>query len=93
MSEETQRHIEQAVVKALGLHLEPAIKIILNGKIDEIQRQMRGQNMILEDINKKLDDLKPVIEAKKTIVSARKFIVWIATPAAVMWGIVKYLIK
>ncbi len=79
------RELLEEIKSDLRIHLQEAVKEsvteTVNGKIDKIQNQMNGQDLVLKNIQRDIGQLKtdtdPLVDGKKTITNVGKFILWI----------------
>jgi magnesium-transporting ATPase (P-type) len=74
------------------------IRVTVNGKIDGIKAHLIKQDeradvmeRKMDVMGEKIDDLKPLSEFQKGINSLRKFILWIAAPASIIYGLYQWV--
>ena len=77
--------------------IKEAVEVQINGNLREITSHLIAQDVKLTDMSEKLDNLKietaPIVESKNFLVSFRKFLLWVATPFAIIWAIWEYIIS
>ena len=85
--------MDEATITKITEAVRDQVKITVNGKIEDVKKHLLEQDEKLEEMSKKIDELAPFVESKNVLVGLRKFVVWVATPATVIWGAWKFLAR
>jgi hypothetical protein len=93
MNKEEVKIIIDSIKEAVGYQVE----LQINGNLRDIKKHLGEQDEKLEKMKVKIDSLKvetaPLIESRHVFVGLRNFLVWIATPIAIMYAIYEFLAK
>jgi len=93
MNKEEVKIIIDSIKEAVGYQVE----LQINGNLRDIKKHLSEQDGKLEKMKVKIDSLKvetaPLIESRHVFVGLRNFLVWIATPIAIMYAIYEFLAK
>ena len=72
-----------------------AVEKYVNGHLREMKTHLTAQDVKLTEMSLKIDNLKvetaPIIESKNVFVGFRNFLVWIATPVAIIYALLEFL--